>query len=422
VKLTILTQYYPPEIGAPQMRLSNLASHLVGLGHAVQVITAMPNYPTGKIHSGYGGVLHREQVNGVDVIRTAIYPCQSAEVIPRLLSYLSFVVSSSVLGSIMLAATDYLLVESPPLFLGLAGMWLSRVKRARLIFNVSDLWPESAVRLGIVREGSISCRLAEHLESLCYRKAWLVTGQSQSILDDIVARFPSRPTLLLSNGADTNMFHPRRRTQEARARLSPNGEFVVLYAGLHGLAQGLDQVLEAAKILCSEGNCRFVFVGDGPEKKKLIDMAASFACRGIEFMDPIPAKEVPSFLASADLILVALRQYIPGAVPSKLYEAMASGRPSVLAASGEAADIVQRYEGGLVVEPGDVAGLIRAVKTIRSNPGLAATLGKNGRTAAVQHFDRARIADRFIQFLKPSPLRKSGKQPLKKQPLRVQSR
>jgi colanic acid biosynthesis glycosyl transferase WcaI len=399
MNLTILTQYYPPEVGAPQNRLSNLAANFAAAGHEVTVLTAMPNYPVGKIQNGYGGLLKREWQGTVRVIRTFICPSKSAALIPRLLNYLSFVFSSAVFGSFVLKPTDYLLVESPPLFLGLAGIWLSRLKRARLIFNVSDLWPESAVRLGVVRRDSVACKLAQRVESLCYRRAWLVTGQSQSILDDIVSRFRGQRTFLLSNGADTETFHPNRRSARVRARLSKNGEFVVLYAGLHGLAQGLDQVLEAAEVLCSEGDYRFIFIGDGPEKKKLMSKAYQNRRDSVEFMDPVPANEVPALLASADALLVPLRMHIPGAVPSKLYEAMASERPTVLVASGEAADIVQRYEAGLVVEPGDVSSLIRAVRQIRSDPALARSLANNARLAAVQHFDRARIARSFISWL-----------------------
>ena len=260
--LTLLTQYYPPEIGAPQARLSELGAHFIGRGHSVTVLTAMPNYPKGKIHAGYGGVLLREKQNGANVIRTFIYPTQKANFVPRMANYLSFVLSSSIVGSTQLRHTDYLLVESPPLFLGLAAMWLSALKRARMIFNVSDLWPESAVRLGVLKEDSLAFRLSEKLESYCYRRAWLVTGQSKTILADINDRFPRCSTFHLSNGVDTSKFCPERRSNRTRALLTPDRRLVVLYAGLHGLAQGLDQALEAAEAV-QDLNFQFVLIGDG---------------------------------------------------------------------------------------------------------------------------------------------------------------
>src|SRR5882724_12218343 len=185
MRITILTQYYPPEIGAPQNRLSDLAARLVDAGHQVEVLTAMPSYPRGKVYPGYGGLISREHKDGVQILRTFIYPTRSAALLPRLLNYFSFLFSSAFFGSFLLRRADYLLVESPPLFLGLAAIWLSRLKRARLIFNVSDLWPDSAVHLGIISKDSRTYVLSSRLESFCYRHAWLVTGQSNGILNDI---------------------------------------------------------------------------------------------------------------------------------------------------------------------------------------------------------------------------------------------
>lgn len=399
MKLTILTQYYPPEVGAPQTRLSHLASVFVAAGHKVTVLTAMPNYPTGKIQPGYGGVLRREWRDGVRVLRAFVYPSQSASIIPRLLSYFSFVLSSAVLGSLFLRSSDYLLVESPPLFLGLSALWLSRLKRARLIFNVSDLWPASALRLGVIREGSLAHRFGSWLESSCYRHSWLISCQSSGILRDIKERFPSQSTFLLSNGADTSRFGLRHQTEQARRQLGMQDEFIILYAGLHGLAQGLDRVVDAANQLGAEKCYRFVFIGDGPEKGKLIQKSRDLGLGNVTFLDPVPSKEIPDLLASADLILVSLGIDIPGAVPSKLYEAMASERPVVLIAEGEAVEIVRRFEAGLVVSPGDVPSLVSAIQWVRENPQHAAQLAARARDASVRHFDRTTIAEPFLRYM-----------------------
>ena len=399
MRILILTQYYPPEIGAPQARLSELAAHFVNHGHSVSVLTAMPNYPLGKIYPGYGGLLRKEHQGRLEIFHTFIYPTQKTTFVARIANYLSFACSSAVLGSFLLSRSDFLLVESPPLFTGLSGTWLSKLKRARLIFNVSDLWPESAVRLGILRSESLTCRLSAWLERFCYRHAWLITGQSKSILADIRERFPDRATFHLSNGVDTKRFHFDRRTQKARECLNGNDKVVVLYAGLHGLAQGLDQVLEAAAALRQESGLQFVLIGDGPEKRALIDRARRLDLKNFLFLDPRPAKEIPALVAAADIVLVPLKMYIPGAVPSKLYEAMASGRPVVLIAEGEAADIVREHQAGIVIEPGHIPSLVNAIRTLQTQPSLRRTLGENGRRGAEEHFDRAKIAAHFMEHL-----------------------
>jgi len=227
MNLTILTQYYLPEIGAPQRRLSHLAEGLAKQGHRVTVLTAMPNYPTGKIYPGYGGLTCVEEINGVRVVRTCIYPTQDAGFVRRLSSYFSFVFSSLLLGGWKLEPCDYLLTESPPLFLGITGFWLSRWKRARWIFNVSDLWPESAVRLGMLNN-KIALRMSEWLEAFCYNNAWLITGQSKSIIENIQQRFPRVQTYHFSNGVDAARFCPDAATADARATLHQNAECVAL--------------------------------------------------------------------------------------------------------------------------------------------------------------------------------------------------
>ncbi len=339
----------------------------------------------------------REQIDGADVTRTFLYASQSAAMLPRLTCYLSFTASSALLGSFMLPKSDYLLVESPPLFLGLAGYWLSRLKSTRLIFNVSDLWPESAVRVGAIRRQSIAFSFASRLETFCYRNAWLVTGQSKAIVTDIAERFPEVSTFHFSNGADTEMFSPNKQTNSARALLMNNGAFTALYAGLHGLAQGLEKVLEAATLLNGKSGIQCVFIGDGPERSALVRRARGLA--NVRFLPAQPAVTIPPLLASADVLLVVLRNEIPGAVPSKLYEAMASGRPVIFVGDGEGAEILRSANAGIVVKPGDTFGLASALERLRSQPELCRELGQNGRHAAVRRFDQRHINDTFITYL-----------------------
>lgn len=399
LEIAILTQYYAPEVGAAQVRLAALAEAFTAKGHLVTVLTAMPNYPTGRIYAGYPRFFLRERIGGVHVIRTYIVPTQRATMLHRLASYTSFAASSAFVGTFLLPRPDYLLVESPPLVLGLAGVYLSRVKRARLIFNVSDLFPETAVRLGVLRAGTALHRLSAWLERFCYRRAWLVTGQALEIIRDIAKRFPRCQTRLLSNGVDPSVFRPRSSAGGARTPASENGRCVAMYAGLHGLAQGLHYVLDAAERLQSDSGCDLVLVGDGPEKSALVADAARRGLTNVRFLDARPHGEMARILQDADILVVPLVRYITGAVPSKLYEAMATGRPVVLMAEGEAASIVRNHQAGLVVPPGDTAGLAEALRRLAGDPALRARLGRHGRAAVERHFDRRRIGAEFAQFL-----------------------
>lgn len=396
MNLAILTQYYPPEIGAPQARLSALARGAARRGHSVTVITAKPNYPTGRIHAGYPGIVAREERDGVAVVRTLIYPTKRPEVIPRLASYFSFVASSAAVGTALLAAPDYLLVESPPLFLGLSGLWLSWIKSTRLIFNVSDLFPEAAVRLGIIRPGSLGHRCTAALEALCYRRSWLVTGQTSAIVADIRQRFPGVRTHHLANGVDTGLFLP---DAGRGAGAAANGRCTIMYAGLLGLAQGLDQLLDAAADMNGEAGVEFHLAGDGPCRSALVQRAQDARMANVRFLDPRPHSEMPALLASADILVVPLHRSFTDAVPSKLYEALATGRPVVVIASGVAAQIVEESGAGVAVPHDDRAALAAALRRLAADPALRAQLGANGRAAAVSRFDRGRIVDEFTDLL-----------------------
>jgi colanic acid biosynthesis glycosyl transferase WcaI len=417
VRITLLTQYYPPEIGAPQARISALAAAFARRGHEVVVLTAMPSYPRGRIYPGYGGLVRREGENGVRIIRTPIFPTQKADFVRRLTNYFSFVFSASALGGLLLKPCDFVMVESPPLFLGLAGVWLSRLKGADMIFNVSDLWPESAVRLGVLKRNTMAYRLSAWLEAFCYRHASLVTGQTRDIVNDIAVRFPACQTYHLSNGVDNRVFHPGRRTEAARALLggSSPGTCVALYAGLHGLAQGLEQVLDAAEHLSGDGRLRLVLLGDGPVKGELMRRARERGLTNVHFLDPVPSRDVPPLLAAADIVLVPLATHLPGATPSKLYEAMACGRPVTVVAEGEPAALVREHRAGMVVRPGDVRGLVGALDTLRQDGDLRQELGANGRRAVEQRFDRAEIGERFVeyleQYLEAAKLRRPAQRP-----------
>jgi len=395
-KLRILlhTQYYPPEIGAPQNRLADLAQVLMERGFIVSVLTAFPNYPIGKLYPGYKGVFRKEHLNGVTIYRSLIIPSKSASFPSRMLNYFSFLASSLIFG-LTLPRQDVLITESPPLFLGFSSYIISRAKRAKWIFNVADLWPASVVELGLLRENSTLHRLSRRLESFFYRKAWLVTGQSMSILEDIHSRFPEVMTYHLSNGVDPSKYEPlqNKQNEELEERIK------IVYAGLHGIAQGLEQIVDLAKELKDDKKTFFELYGDGPEKETLIALAAQYALTNLVFHDPVPKDTVAELLAQADILLVPLKTHLTGAVPSKLYEAMAAGKPVILIAEGEAARIVNESNCGIAVHPGDLQELVNATRHLAGNPMTRIEMGKNGRKTVYENYNRKNIMNGFVTFL-----------------------
>ena len=398
-RVCILTQYFPPEMGAPQGRLSELGSRLIQLGWEVDVLTALPNYPTGRVFDEYRGrgVMH-EALMGMNVARVPLYTAKVGFA-RRLACYFSFAGSAALHGPKVLPPPDVIWVESPPLFIGLAARWLSWRWGCPYVFNVSDLWPESVIRMGMVRRG-VATRIAEALEESLYRRAAAVTGQSEEIVQSVLARQPETRAVVITNGVDPERFGEDLGDASARAMLGHERGPVFLYAGLMGHAQGLGQVLDLAARLPEEIPGRIVLVGDGPEREDLARRVEVEGLNRVRILPAVPRHRIPALLSAADVAMVTLGARIPGAVPSKIYEAMASRRPILLVAEGEAARRVREQDCGICVDPGDASGLFDAFRSLATDPSLRRRLGSNGRLAAQTVYSRDVIVGALDSLLR----------------------
>lgn len=404
MKLLILTQYYPPEIGAPQNRLHELAVRLKKDGVDVEVLTAMPNYPKMEIFEKYkDGSIREEEIEGIKVYRSKIYVSKSKSILPRLLNYFSFVWTSYWRGR-KLKNYDFLMVESPPLFLGYSAMRLSKKLKAKLIFNVSDLWPESAEKMGVVNNKQL-LGLAYRLEKKCYRRAQLVTGQTQGIVDNINQRFPEVNTFWLPNGVDVSFYQPDKiETGDFRERagLKP-ADVVFFYGGILGHAQGLSVVLEAAKKNESHEHIKIVLQGAGPEKEDLMALKDKLNLKNVIFMPPVEKSQMPSILKSVDVALVPLRKLdiFQGAIPSKIFEALAMEKPLLLGVDGEArTHFIEKANAGRFFEPENIDDLADKMVEMANSPEELKQMGKRARSYVSEHFNRDNIAQKFYGVLR----------------------
>lgn len=404
MKLLILTQYYPPEIGAPQNRLHELAVRLKQEGINVEVLTAMPNYPKMEIFEEYkNGTIREEEIEGIKVYRSKIYVSKSKSIVPRLLNYFSFVWTSYWRGR-KLSNYDFLMVESPPLFLGYSAMRLSKKLKAKLIFNVSDLWPESAEKMGVVNNKQL-LNLAYRLEKKCYHRAAIVTGQTQGIVDNIKERFPSVKTFWLPNGVDVNFYQPDKIQVgdfRERAGLNPS-DIVFFYGGILGHAQGLHVVLEAAKLVESHEHIKIVLQGAGPEKDDLLELKEKLQLTNVVFMPPVAKSEMPAILKSVDVALVPLRKLdiFEGAIPSKIFEALAMKKPLLLGVDGEARNhFIDRAKAGAFFEPENVKDLAKKLTEMANEPEAIRAMGERARNYVSEHFNRDKIAKNFQDVLR----------------------
>ena len=410
MKLLILTQYFPPEVGAPQNRLFELAIRLKKSGVNVTVLTAIPNYPQMKIYDGYDGKDYMyEEIEGIPVHRASIYLPKNKSIIQRLLNYFSFVYSSAQVGKNKIGDVDVILCESPPLFLGYSALYLKRKKKAKLIFNVSDLWPESAEKLGVVTNKWL-LKLAYRLEEKLYRKSILVTGQTQGICKNINDRFPFVKTYWFPNGADISYYNPSTVSSDWRKDNGFNANDVLfLYAGIIGLAQGLEIILSAAEKLMDQPYIKFILLGNGPEKEKLQVIKQEKKILNVYFFDAVSKTLMPKIVKACDAAIIPLLK-LPlflGAIPSKIFENLAMEKAVILAVDGEARELfVNQGKCALYSEPENVDDLIKNVLLLANDSLLRKELGQKGRTYVEQSFNRNTIAYNFHQELVEYVLKK----------------
>lgn len=402
MKVLFLTQYCPPEVGAPQNRIFEFAKQLKKFGHEVTILTAMPNYPKGEIFDGYKGKkIVKEELEGIKIIRTSIYATKEKDFVKRLKNYLSFTFSSVFTGAKYIDKQDVIITESPPLFLGWSGYVLSKKKGAKFIFNISDLWPESAVKLGVLHN-KLLIKMSTYLEEFCYRKAAAVTGQTKGIVDNIVSRgFDKSKVHLITNGVDTEFFKKENRDEEFRKEIGIEDKFAICYAGIHGLAQGLETVIESAEILKDNKEIQFVFVGDGPEKSKLMEMVKSKNLDNVTFLNVQPKPKMPKIIASMDATVIPLKKLdlFKGALPSKMFEALSSQLPIILAVQGEAEKLINDAKAGITVEPENPKEIAKAALKLYNDEVLRKKLGENGRRYVIDHYSREGIARKLEKIL-----------------------
>lgn len=397
----ILTQYYPPETGAPQNRLHSLSKFLLRLGESVRVVTALPNYPKNEIYPEYRKKFSaHEFIDGVPVYRTWIFVSRSRSVLSRLLNYFSFVITSF-FTLLRQPKAEYIICESPPLFLGLTAVIISKIKGSRLIFNVSDLWPESAEKLQIISNHSL-IRLAYKLEKWIYENSYMISGQTKGIVENIQKRFPSKKVVWFPNGVDFDFFEQKHEDFLWRKTLGiAETDFVLLYAGIIGHAQGLHVILRAAEIL-KDRAVKFVIVGDGPEKENLLRMAAEKELENVIFHPNLQKTKIPSLIMSGDAYIVPLKKLdlFKGAIPSKLFEPLALGKAILLGVDGEARQLfIEEGKAGLFFEPENAIELAEQIKQLIAQPTLAVLLGKQGQRYVKEYFDRQRIHEKFLDNL-----------------------
>ena len=406
MKILYQSQYFPPEMGAPAARASELSRHWVRAGHDVTVLTGFPNHPTGVIpaqyRSGFRRLVMRENVDGVNVVRTWLLPLPNRRAHERMLNYSSFCASASVTGT-FLSRPDIVIATSPQLLVGLSGYWLARIKRVPFVFEVRDLWPESLAAVGMGAENSVLHRWLGKIAGFLYKNSHHIVVVTPAFKDHLIQHWkvPPEKISIVENGVETSLFSPRR-ADRLRQELGAEGKFVVAYIGTMGMAHGLETVIQTATDLQAKlPNALFLLVGEGADKERIMRLSAERRLNNLRVVGQQPREKVPDFIAASDACLVVLKktELFKTVIPTKMLEFMSCARPLILAVDGQARAILEHAAAGIFVEPENSDALARAIAHLAANPALCESLGRNGRRYLVANYSRQQTAENYLAVL-----------------------
>ena len=401
--ILFLTDNFPPEVNAPASRTFEHTREWVRAGARVTVITCAPNFPKGAVFPGYRNRLwQRERIDGIDVIRVWTYITANEGFVRRIADYMSFMFTAS-LAALFVRKVDVVVGTSPQFFTACAAWFVGAVKRRPWVFELRDLWPESIKAVGAMSH-SRAIAMLERIEWFLYRRAAHVVSVTESFRSHLIAGgiAPERITVV-TNGVDLDNYSPRPKDAELVQALGLADAFVAGYIGTHGLAHGLDTLLDVAAQLPRLADGRrlvILLVGDGAQKQSLKDRATRDGLTNVVFVDTVSKQEIARYWSLLDACIIHLKRtpLFETVIPSKLFEAMGMGLPIVMGVAGEAAAILRREQCGIAVSPDNALEISAALQLLAADSELAQTLADAGAQAA-QRYARPTLAAKMLGLL-----------------------
>ncbi len=402
MQILIISQYFFPETGAPPNRIYSLAKKFKEEGNQVHIIAAKPNHPKGIFFDGYEkGLFLDKPYKDIPVTYSWVYTRPEKGFLGRIMFYLSFMVMAVVASLRTKENFDVVMASSPPLFVGISGWVIAKLKRAKFSFDVRDLWPEVAIKMGELNN-SLAITVAEKIEEFLYKKADLITAVTPSFKKSIHQKGAKLSKIkVITNGTDPDMFTTEKSNGTLRERLKLDDRFFVSYVGNIGLAQGLKHIIKSAVKLKGKGykDISFLIIGDGPKKEELQKLVAAKKLDNVTFIDRVPLETAAAYMNASDALLVPLANdpIYSQFIPSKLFDGMAASKPILLSVDGEAREILNNSKAGIYYEAENAGALAQHVIWIKNHPGEAQEMGKNGREYVVENFSREVQAQQMLE-------------------------
>lgn len=400
MKILFITDNFTPEVNAPATRtFEHVKEWIKDKDVEVTIITCAPNFPHGKVYEGYKNKLYqKEYIDGIEVIRVWSYITSNSGFLKRVLDYVSFGIMAFFVG--LFKKHDLIIATSPQFFTTWAAWGISKIKRKPWIFELRDLWPESIKTVGAMSQGKVIDTL-EKIELALYKSSNKVVAVTDAFKTNLISRGidPSKIEVV-TNGSNMELFSPREKNQDLLEKLGLKDKFIIGYIGTHGMAHSLDFIVNSISKI-QDKDIHFLFIGDGAMKQRVLDIATELDIKNATFLDPIKKDDVPDYLGICDVSLAPLKKEdnFKTVIPSKIFEASAMLKPTLLGVEGQAQEIIESLDAGLCFEPENERDFIEKVYTLKNDKQRYEELQK-GCSELAKEYDRKILAKKMLDIIK----------------------
>ncbi len=405
MRILVVHQYFLGKNDAGGSRWNQFAKYWAQAGHKITVLAGTVHYSTGRKPVEYKGkfIVRRQPAKNIEVLRCYVSRSYNKSFIGRFRAYITFVFSTIFAGLFLAGQCDVIICTSPPLMVGLTGWILSKLKKAPMVFEVRDLWPESAIDTGVIRNKWL-IKLSFWLEKKSYKSANWINALTPAFEKTLIKKKNIKPERIsmIPNGADLDIFKPGERNNWVRKKHALGDNFVVTYVGAHGVANCLVQLLQSAKRLTEYPDIILMLVGDGMEKPALEQKAEQWGLKNVLFVDSVPKNVIVDYIAASDVCTAVLKRVetFKTVYPNKMFDYMSACRPSIIAIDGAARKLIEDAQAGIYVEPENAKEFAEAVLKLKDNTQLCEEYGENGLNFVKKNFARSTLAEKYMDILR----------------------
>jgi len=403
MNILIIHQYFLEKESGGGSRFNQLAKYWAQKGHQISVIAGTVDYTTGEKNQEYKKkfVVKKRINKNITVFRCHVSETYNKNFIGRLWAYFSFTLSSTWAGLFYIGKQDVIVATSPPLFVAIPAYIIKILKKIPLIFEIRDLWPKFAIDTGVLKN-SLIIKLSYWVENFIYKKADLINVLTPAFKKYLISEknVPGGKIIYIPNAADLDLMKPKPKNNWVKKRYNWENKFVILYVGAHGVANDLWQIIDVAETLRNDKSILFALVGDGMEKSKLKKEVQNRNLKNIQFIDPVPKKEIVDFINASDICTAILKPIFTTTYPNKIFDYMACSKPIILPIDGACRELViNDAKAGIFVEPKNQNNFKKTILTLEKNPQKCKNLGQNGYKFVIKNFDRKILAKKYLKII-----------------------